>query len=42
MRINARPHLAIHTRSYLNHKNVNNFKSPAQSLDLNPIELVWQ
>jgi len=35
-------HAEIHTRSYLNHKNVNHFKSPAQSLDLNSIELVWQ
>ena len=39
---NARPHVAKHTREFLNSNNINHFKSPAQSPDLNPIELVWQ
>ncbi len=37
----ARPHVAIHIRSYVNYKNINHFKNLVQSLDLITIELVW-
>ena len=37
--INARPRVAIHRRNYVNNKNVNHLKSPAKSLDLNPIKI---
>ena len=38
---NAPSHTAIRTRAYLEVTNLNHFKTPAQSPDLNPIELVW-
>ena len=38
---NARPHTAVSTEAYLDDKNIFHFKTPAQSPDLNPIELVW-
>ena len=38
---NVGPHVAVHTRDFLNNNNINHVKSPAQSPDLNPIELVW-
>jgi hypothetical protein len=34
------PHVAVHTRDFLNNNDINHFKSPAQSPDLNPIEIV--
>ena len=38
---NARPHVANFSRNFLNNNNINHFKTPAQSPDLNPIEMVW-
>jgi hypothetical protein len=38
---NARSHVAVHSRNYFIQNNINHFKTPAQSPDLNPIELVW-
>ncbi len=35
------PHVAVHTRDFSNNNDINHFKSPAQSPDLNPIEIVW-
>ena len=39
---NARYHTADLTRQYLLNHNINHFKTPAQSPDLNPIEMVWK
>ena len=38
---NARSHISAHSTNYLRQNNINHFKTPAQSPDLNPIELVW-
>ena len=38
---NARPHISRYTRNFLNNHNINHVKSPAQSPDINPIEMVW-
>jgi hypothetical protein len=38
---NAPAHTAVSTREHFEDININHFKSPAQSPDLNPIELVW-
>ena len=38
---NARPHLSRFTRNFLTTHNNYHVKSPAQSPDINPIEMVW-
>ena len=38
---NAPAHTAIKTRVFINENNINHYKTPAQSPDLMPIELVW-
>lgn len=38
---NAPCHSSVRTRAFLDAHNINHFKTPAQSPDLNPIELVW-
>ena len=38
---NAKPHVSIETKVYLYRNYIRYFQSPAQSPDLNPIELVW-
>lgn len=39
---NARHHVSETTTRFLNRNGINHFRTPAQSPDLNPIELVWQ
>lgn len=38
---NARSHVAVHTQDFFRRNNINHFKTPAQSPDFYPIELVW-
>ena len=38
---NAPRHTAAKSFRFLENKNINHIPAPAQSLDLNPIELVW-
>ena len=41
MHDNARPHVAWICREFLNRNNVNVLPWPAVSLDMNPIEHIW-
>ena len=38
---NASSHVSGYTRQFFSDNGINHFKTPAQSPDLNPIELVW-
>ena len=38
---NCRSHVSRLTKTFLEANNINHFKTPAQSPDFNPIELVW-
>ncbi len=38
---NAPSHVSGYSRQFFNENNINHFKTPAQSPDLNPIEMVW-
>ena len=38
---NATSHISGYTKTFFNQNDINHFRTPAQSPDLNPIEMVW-
>jgi hypothetical protein len=38
---NAKPHKSVDTLQWMRENNINHYPTPAQSPNLNPIELVW-